>query len=71
MEYLNIFFIDFLGGQVLIPNRSIYSSDPPLKFNQKYLHLCSKVLQGWYSMGGVINDLILIFGWTNPLNTEM
>jgi len=48
MEYLNIFFIDFLGRQVSIPG-CLCSSDPPLKFIQKYLHLCSE--DEWRSYG--------------------
>ncbi len=43
-----------------------------LRFNQKYLNLCSE--DEWRSYGfattwgWVINDRIFIFGWTNPLN---
>jgi len=48
MEYLNIFFNDFLGRQVLIPSAA---SDPPLRFNQKYLHLCSEDERRSYGVG--------------------
>jgi len=47
MEYLNIFFNDLLARQVSIP----CGSDPPLKFNKKYLHLCSKDERRSYGVG--------------------
>jgi len=31
--------------------RSLCGSDPPLKFNQKYLHLCSEDEQRSYGVG--------------------
>jgi len=37
MEYLNIFFNDFLDRQGLL--RAYVACDPPIRFNQKYLHL--------------------------------
>jgi len=51
MEYLNIFFNDFMGRQVQSLKHS--RTDPALRFNQKYLYLCSEDwnLWGWYSMG--------------------
>ncbi len=42
-----------------------------LGFHQKYLNLCCKDEQRsngfWMTWGCIINDRILIFGWTNPL----
>jgi len=49
MEYLNIFFIDFLGRQVF--QLGSLCSDPALKFNQKYLRLCSEDEQRSYGVG--------------------
>ncbi len=41
-----------------------------LRFKQKYLNLCSEDEQRSYGFGTtsgwVINDIIFIFGWTNP-----
>ncbi len=41
------------------------------RFHQKYLNLCSEDEQRSYGFettwGWVINDIIFIFGWTNPL----
>jgi len=50
--YLNIFFIDFLGRRDSIPLAAyICSSDPALKFDQKYLHLCSEDEQRFCRVG--------------------
>ncbi len=42
-----------------------------LRFNQKYLNLCSEDERRSYGFGTtwgwVIDDIIVIFGWTNPL----
>ncbi len=42
-----------------------------LRFHQKYLKLCSKDEQSSYrfgtTWGWIINDIIFIFGWANPL----
>ncbi len=44
-----------------------------LRFNQKYLNLCSEDEQRSYGFGTtwgwVINDRIFILGWTNPTNS--
>jgi len=45
---LNIFFNDFLGRQVSIQEPI---ADPALKFNQKYLHLCSEDKRRSYGVG--------------------
>ncbi len=43
-----------------------------LKFHQKYLNLCSEDEQRFYRFGmtwaWAINDIIVIFGWTDPLS---
>jgi len=62
------------GPSSFNPLGSLCGSDPPLNFNQKYLHLCSEDKQRSYGIGTawgwVINDLIFIFGWTIPLNSN-
>ncbi len=39
-----------------------------IEFHQKYLNLCSKGKRKSYGL--VINDRIVIFGWTIPLNVD-
>ncbi len=45
-----------------------------LRFKQKYLNLCSDDERRSYGFGTtwgwVINDIIFIFGWTNPLREQ-
>jgi len=61
------------GPSSFDPLECLCSSDPPLKFNKKYLHLCSEDEQRSYGVGTawgwVINDFI--FGWTNPLKHKI
>jgi len=49
MEYLNIFFIDFPSS--INPVGCQCSSDPALKSNKIYLHLCSEDEQRAYGVG--------------------
>jgi len=46
--------ITFRGWQVSIPKEAyglVWRSDPALRFNQKYLHLCSEDEQRSYGVG--------------------
>ncbi len=49
----------------------LWEGQRALRFQQKYLHLCSKDERRSYrfgtTSGWVINDIIFIFGWPNPL----
>jgi len=47
MEYLNIFFNDFLGRQVSIPKGAYVEVIQLSNLIKKYLHLCSEDEQRW------------------------
>ncbi len=53
----------------------LWEGQRALRYHQKYLNLCSEDERRSYGFGTtsgwVINDRILIFGWTNPLNSYM
>ncbi len=70
MDYFNKVLSTFLGLEC-VSCVAVYADSEDFKFNQKYLHLCSKEERTsygfWATWGWVINDRILIFGWTLPL----
>jgi len=70
--------ITFRGQQVSISQEAyglVWRSDPALRFNQKFLNLCSEDERRSYGVGttwGWANtDRIFIFGWTNPLKYRL
>ena len=72
LDYINDVFNTFSGPASYNVYRSLWWSDPALRFDQKYLNLCSKDERRSYGVGTtwgwVITDRIFIFGLTNPLN---
>jgi len=72
---LTMSLITSRGRQVSIPQEAYgLVSDPALRFHQKHLNLCFEDERRSYRVGTtwgwVINDLIFIFGWTNPLKQD-
>ncbi len=53
----------------------LWEGQRALRFKQKYLNLCSEDERRSYrfgtTSGWVINDIILISGWTNPLTISL
>ncbi len=71
MDYFNISLLCFWALIVVVPLVSM-KGQKALRFLQKYLNVCSEDERRSYrfgtTWGWVINDRIVIFGWTIPLS---
>ncbi len=74
MDYFNGVFTTFLGLECGNSVAVYMQGQKALGFHKKYLNLCSEDERRCYGFGTtwgwVINDRIVIFGWTIPLRFE-